>query len=475
MASTPKKSSKKSDAEHTIAVKVVPGMGHPLYPDLGEAGEGLLVTIMKAAAENESSKQGVASGIKSRPFNFNAVAEFKAFNPHHSACIDAKKISTVGLGHVSKETHKKLNPFTNISWKHTLLQVSEDYENLGNAYLEVVRSDPSADAKITGLHWMPARDVWVNIENDQYDLHFEVIDRGSASQGSSGIGKKFAKFGDLDGFFARHKITEQDAKRKHSELIHFPEPSALSRYYGVPNWLAAVAYIELAQAMVQHQFDFHLNRGVPEFMLFVIGVKLRNQDWKKIEDSLKAQIGLGNTHKSIALNIPSSEAKVQIEKLAGNESQDGEFFRNMVEALSMNVVSAHRVPPALAGILIPGKMGATNELSNAVLAFQALVIGPKQDTIEEIFDCTLGDSTRNGGLGLKPGDFELQTVITELSEALEKMRPMDTVGRMKDDMGQAATEDRDIADGLQKSAFDKMSKPARLLLSQLAMIGHNGM
>lgn len=475
MAGTPKKSSKKSDAEHAIIAKVFPGMGHALYPDLADAGEGLLVTILKVAAENDSSKQGVATGIKSRPFNFSAVAEFKAFNPHHSACIDAKKISTVGLGHVSKETHKKLNPLTNISWKHTLLQVSEDYENLGNGYLEVVRSDPSSDSRITGLHWMPARDVWVNVENDQYDLHFEVIDRGNVSQGSSGIGKKFAKFGDLDGFFERHKITETDAKRKHSELIHFPEPSALSRYYGVPNWLAAVAYIELAQAMVQHQFDFHINRGVPEFMLFVMGAKFRNRDWKKVEDSLKAQIGLGNSHKSIALNIPNGDVTVQLEKLAGNESQDGEFFRNMVEALSMNVVSAHRVPPALAGILIPGKMGAANELSNAVLSFQALVIGPKQDTIEEIFDCTLGDSARNGKLGLKPGDFELQTVVTELSEALEKMRPMDTVGRMRDDMGQAATEDRDIADGLQKAALAGMSKPARQLLSSLAMIGHNDM
>lgn len=442
--------------------------GHPLFRQLGDDEDrGLQSTILTKQARPGTeghSKQGVLVGVVDKPFNFAASAEFKVHNPHHSACIDAKKISTVGLGHVEDSTEETLDPLCAVSWQHTLLQLDEDFENTGNAFLEVVRRDGSPNSPIVGLHWMPAVDVWIHVENQRYQMHYEVVERGSAPAPRGVVGRNFAKFGDRESFYERHGVDE-DQRDMVSELIHFMEPSALSRFWGVPGWLAAIAYVELVQAMVQHQFDFHINRGVPEFMLFVLGAKLRKADWKKVEDSIQAGIGLGNSHKSLALNISNPEVKIQLEKLALEGTQDGAFFRDMMETLSMSIVSAHRVPPSLAGILIPGKMGASNEASNAIMSFQSLVIGPKQKTFETILGCTLGNSTFNGGLALQRDSFELKTVVDEMAEAMEKLKPVDTMGRMRDQLPEAAAEGRDLEEGVQKA--DLEVETASRLLAQI--------
>lgn len=428
---------------------------YDLYPTLSgqKSGESLMNAILQKDADTEArSKQGVTPGRKAHPFKFDRTAEFKSMNPHHSACIDAKVISTVGLGHENASVANLLDPLCAISWQHTERQLDEDLENTGNAYLEVIRENPAEpNSAIVGLHWMPARDVWIHIENARYDMHFEILDRGGLSTSQGGTADRvFAKFGDTFGpqnFFERHPNSNPEIT---SELIHFMEPSALSRFYGVPNWLAAIAYVELAQAMVQHQFDFHINRGVPEFMLFILGARLKKEDWQKVTSSLKAQIGGGNSHKSIALNIANPDIEIQLEKLALEAASDAEMFKNMMETLAMSIVSAHRVPPALAQILIPGKMGASNEMSNAVISFQGLVIGPKQKIFEDTLACTLGDSGRNGGLGLGRDSFTLNTVVDEMAEALEKLKPLDTMGGMRQGMGEAAQEGRDLNAGLRK-------------------------
>ena len=96
---------------------------------------------------------------------------------------------------------------------------------------------------------------------------------------------------------------------------------------------------------------------------------------------------------------------------------------------------------ALAAVAVPGKMGAANESSNAIMLFQALIVGPRQALFEKTLNRTLGRE-----LGIK---FKFKTLIDEMAEQLEKLRPADTMGRMKDSLPQAAAEGRDTGEGLQ--------------------------
>jgi hypothetical protein len=437
--------------------------------------------IFKALDAGAASTVGDEAGEKMHPFDFLAAARFQVHNVHHSACIRAKRTALVGLGHVLEEdlepgpdpeftpemvpkprpkrTKKNpskvasvLDPLCRHSWQHTLNQLAEDYWQVGNCYLEVVRETP--DGPITGLHWQPASDVRIVVEdNFGQNIHYMI-------RGRIGGDVRMAAYGDLADFVSRKPVVPgvipvtTDGNRKVSEMIHIAEPTTLDRWYGVPQWLSSSALVELVQALHQHQFDFHVNRGVPEFLMLMLGAKADKKTWESITKTFDGYVGLGNQHKASVFNIPDPDIEVRIEKLAMEGIQNGTFFRDMSETLSTTIVSAHGVPPSLAGILIPGKMGATNESTNAIMVFQTLEVGPEQQHFETMLGSRLGDPVRNGGLGLERADFELRTMIEEMAEAMEKLKPADTMARMKPQLPEAAAEGRDLERGVKKSTLD---------------------
>lgn len=490
--------------EKTVAshqVEVTPGMvaeafgrpRHDLYGSLGKAGESLLSIMLKAdelPRDTRASNQGVNLGLKAHPFNMREVVKLQRYNEYHSTCLAAKVNAMVGLGwrlaaeeereyfekvqeaqlrgapappRPLSKVDKVLNPLCDSTWRETLMSVACDLASLENGYLEVVRrgsrDDPSAP--ITGIHHAPAADMYVFIENYFYERNF--VARSSEGYGFDRI---FAEFGDLGGFRKRMEAANAgdidrgggvafqsialpngrsfDGNSFVSEIIHFKMPTNQSRYYGVPSWLSAVAAIDVARLERQYIADFYNNRGVPEFMLFLIGKKIESKVWDAIVASLHANIGSGNSHKSLAVNIDDPEIKVQLEKLAvegsgsDNQSKDSRY-----EQLGTSIATSHGVPPLLAGILIPGKLGASNEFPNALQAFQLLRMQPFQEVIEQRLACTLGNTNANGGLALTEDDFHLTRVTDVINIA-----QADTVSRMRQPLEEAQAEGRDINEGL---------------------------
>ena len=207
---------------------------------------------------------------------------------------------------------------------------------------------------------------------------------------------------------------------------------------------AALAGLTLAVTGCAHHYkytDLQTNR-----VYYAKGGKVDKKDWAKIEESIKATIGIGNQHKTMALNLTDPDLEIQVERLAMEGTGDSTMLRDMSETLALNIVSAHGVPPLLAGILIPGKLGATNELPNALQAFQALVTGPMQKTFEKILGVTLGNPRFNGGLGLNPKSFELKRILDEIDLGV-----MDTTARMRQTVPEAQAEGRDLRAGLRKA------------------------
>lgn len=421
-----------------------------------------LQEIFKLANEKAiESAQGVTLGRKQHPFDRVTVNKFQVSNVHHSTCIKTKTAATTGLGFESEEdadgltkVDKIMNPLCENSFSDVVNDVQEDYWQCGEGGYEIVRESDEPNAPILGCHHIPCAHLHRFLEDTLYNSHFEIV----TGEGSS-IGRRFARYGDLTEFkkrtaqgnvnagsilFQQDDIRTGATKDIRSEVIILRNPTSLSRWYGFPDWLAATASIELVQCFLQFQFDFFLNRGVPEFMLFILGQKLGKEDWKKVEDAIKANIGLGNSHKSMALNLNNKDIVVQLEKLA-MESKSDEGQVKLKENLALDIVSAHRVPPLLAGIQTPGKLGASNELPNAIMAFQLLVIAPAQRIFEQTLGCTLGDKTNNGGLDLTPKDFKLKKITDQMN-----LDMMATVGGMRETVTEANASGRDVAAGLEE-------------------------
>lgn len=456
----------------------------PLFPGSVDRADGMLARLFKSQGEEAPSKQGVNLGLQEHPYDFAQVKSFSTGNEHHSACIHTKVAATVGLGFIDSEesvvvedpvaeatppvgtdpasglpaqemlpmpkTKKQftdskvdlaLNPLCMISATDLLHDICEDFWQTGNGLMEVVRPKNALN-EIVGLHHLPSEEGLIHLEDTAYNFHF-VIKTGEGPE------RRFARFGDWEDFEKRvgagldFSLPEQQVDGEFiSEVIHFRQPTSRSRWYGFAKWLAAVPPIELAQMLMQWKYDFFLNRGVPEFIFLLTGQKLKADDWKKIEDALKANIGLGNSHKSLALNISNPEVKATIAKLAA-ESKGEDTFATTKEALALSVVTAHQVPPLLAGIQIPGKLGATNELPNALMAFQLLVIGPAQRQFQQTLATTLGAD--NGVEGLSGEDF----AFTKITEEID-MGSMDTVSRMRQTVPEAEAEGRNPEDGLKE-------------------------
>lgn len=441
-----------------------------------------LVLLRKSMAQEDGSSVGEEPGEQPKPFDFHAAELFQAHNIHHSTCIRAKTRALVGLGHVSEQDFAEpepreydeggnempkpkrkpkepskvataLDPLCKFSWQHTLLQLAEDYWGKGNCFLEVVRSAPRT-GKITGLHWLPARDVWIYFHEKTGTKVSYLV------KGRLGGDVRMRAFGDLSTDPKNSSYPAPLSTR--SEVIHIAAPSTLDRVYGVPQWLSSGPLVELTQALHQHQFDFHVNRGVPEFLMLLSGGRVDKKTWAKIVETFDSWVGVGNSHKASVMNFPDPNIKPEVVKLAVDGIANGTFFRDMSETLSTSIVSAHGVPPSLAGILIPGKMGASNESSNAMMVFQTLEIGPEQEHFETMLGARLGDPQRNGGLALTRQDFELRTLTEEMAEAMELLKPADTMQRMKQQLPEAASEGRNLKSGVKKSHVELLAEAIRL-------------
>lgn len=412
-------------------------LSRPLYPEIGGDGAGGLERLSKAEDLDGRSRQGVRVGRIPHPFNVRAVLAFKDANEHHSTCVETKRAAISGLGFTSQRVADRLDELCEVSWQDVLDDAVEDRVQTGSGYVEVVRKEASTTSPITGLHHVPVADVHVHVESKDFDKHFEV----QSPEGGPTL--RMARFGDVDDFYRRNKslVRKQD---KVSEIIELRRSNSKSRHYGYPDWLSCVASVETVQMLTQHAFDFFLNRGVPEFLLLFTGKKIASKDWEKIEEKFKANIGSGNSHKSMLLNI-AEEIDVVLHKLALESKADGVFSEHN-DTLAMRIVSAHRVPPLLAGILIPGKLGATNELPNALMAFQSLVVGQEQHSIETTLARTLGAPRLNGRLGLPAKLFELRTILEEIDLGV-----MDTTSRMRQTVPEARAEGRDLGAGVKKS------------------------
>lgn len=317
-----------------------------------------------------------------------------------------------------------LDPFCEDGFQSLINRVGEDYETTGNGYIEVVRDGQ----KINALWFMPATAVHVVNEQEKPFTHFEVDDESGTL--------KYAAFGDLEAMKARTKTTQPQV----TELIHFKKPTAKHPRYGIVDWLAVVPWLELAQMLIQYNFDYFQNRAVPDLILMITGAKVQDEDMKKLQEQLKKTTGKGNRFKTVVSNIPHPDAKTQLDRL---ESDNREKFVDLWTTIQMEIVTAHRVPPLLAGVVLPGKMAAANELPNALIAFQTLYVAQHQKVFELKLGSTLG--SQEAGLGLKSTDFLLKK-ITDYYD----MGQVDTMSRMRETATEAQLKGRDLENGLKE-------------------------
>ena len=454
----------------------VPALGHDLLDD----GKSWLAKLRKAPLVDgrEGSKQGSLLGRVQQLIDYEAVALLKDHNVHHSAALEAKARAAVGLGHRSDKVAEELNEFCVISWQDTLDALTADYFEYANGFLEIVRNKKD---EIRGIYHLPAKDVWFSLEENRNIFHYEIAQQGDFALTSDLNGLRFARFGERDDFIKRRKI-QRERRDYVSEIIHFPlNRGRRSPYYGYMDWAAATPSMELDHCVTQYMFDFFFNGGVPEAIYNILGQKLDPDDWEAIKAKFAEHVGIGNRRRILLLNLAGENMTVDFQKLTVDGQTTGDN-QPMVDAQALKILSAHRTPPILAGVTQPGKMGANNEVTNAMMLFQLLAIGPAQKQFSQILASTLGDPELNGEIGLTSDDFlgvgtgdpeDDPTKPPNQTTGMPAQRPKDhkgngfrtildeldlgkaeTMGKMRTSMAESQSRNRDLSQGTASRGSD---------------------
>lgn len=412
------------------------------------------------------------------PIDIHTVRSLKNISPHHASCIQAKLNSMIGLGFVSEgddvQAGKKsdststqeaedkivslltgesfveskvdttLNPWTIEGFHHELSRATEDFLDAGTGYLEVVRNTGNF---IIGVNWVPYEDIDVAIYKDSEGKGRVVYKCKSSLGGVVGGGDRVCS---MFGLANRKWVFENIYKgsvikiEQVSEIIAFKCPSNMSRWYGYPDWLSASSFVTLLALSLQYKSDFYTNRGVLAYILSVMG-NMEHDEWKKVQTLVQGSVGGGNNFTNLALQV-DKETKIQVDKLASSDKTELQFAKD-TEIYALNIVSAHRVPSVIANILIPGKLGAANETVQALIMFQLLNVGPKQNIIQQTLGRTLGGDEKDGGVkGLEAEDFRLRKITSQFD-----IQGLDTVGRMREEAATATDQDgtkRDVSAGV---------------------------
>jgi hypothetical protein len=426
----------------------VTGMPEPLF----------LTEVMKEKAKLlPKADAGSIVGRQEHPIDYEAAVRTMLAVSTQATCIMTKRDATVGLGFETAEQRKKrkeeampppqpgpnpiaqakalmddtgetskvdevLDDLCEVSFQSLINEVGEDYENTGNGYFEVQRESDTSPIVSMWHYFSPM--IYVVVEEGGLDKHFEV-DSPSGTV-------KFARFGDLQGFRQRNPNVKQETL---TEMIPFRMPTASCQHYGLPQWLGCVPWLEIAQHMMSYESDYYQNRSVPDLLAFFKGMNLSAEAQKEMKQMIKDCVGPGKRHRSMAFFLPKSDSEIQIERLS---TENREKLADSWSTVALEIVSSHRVPPLLAGITVPGKMGAANELPNALIAFQQLYIAQHQKIFQRVLGKTLGSP--EAGLGLSPTDF-LPRRITDFYD----IGQMDTMSRMRQPL---AGSGRNLSQGL---------------------------
>lgn len=364
-----------------------------------------LVHLLKAsspARQDGATNTGTEVGTRAHLINKGASRAMRDLNQTHATCLQAKRESSVGMGHRDQEIHDVLDPLCRYGWQDALDSAGDDFVGEGEGFLEIVWDE--GRTLVQGINFLDGADVHVVVEqeNESEQIHYQVtgrtMTRETVAMAAWGdlLGLR-QRYGDAGGFIRADLIgTRQGAiaapaggRIVNSEVIHFRMPNPRDPYSGYPDWVAATPAIELMQCMIRHEFDFHFNRGVPELIYEVIG-NIKRADWDEIRRVFAAQVGLGNSQKTAAFNYPGGPESIatKVHMLGDPRSQD--FFSEKTDTLAMMIATAHGIPPMLANVILPGKIGASNEGPNALLLFQKRKLGQIQRLFSRVLAATLG-------------------------------------------------------------------------------------
>lgn len=182
----------------------------------------------------------------------------------------------------------------------------------------------------------------------------------------------------------------QDWKEPHQfapgSVFHLIEPDVNQELYGLPEYLSALNSAWLNEAATLFRRKYYQNGAHAGYILYMTDAAQSTSDVDRMRQAMRDTKGLGN-FRNLFMYAPNGKPDgIKILPLSEVATKD-DFF-NIKNSSRDDLLSAHRVPPQMMGI-IPNNTGGFGDVEKAAQVFVRNELLPLQERMKEI-NCWLG-------------------------------------------------------------------------------------
>jgi PBSX family phage portal protein len=164
-------------------------------------------------------------------------------------------------------------------------------------------------------------------------------------------------------------------------VFHLKETDPLQDIYGMPEYLSSLQSGLLNENATLFRRKYYLNGAHAGFLMYVSEEGFNQEDSEKLFQQLRSARGVGN-FRNMFMHIPKGKKDgVQIMPIADIAAKDE--FLHIKETTRDDMLSAHRVPPQLLGIVPKNGTGFGNVV-DAARAFYHMEIVTLQSRLLEL-------------------------------------------------------------------------------------------
>lgn len=187
----------------------------------------------------------------------------------------------------------------------------------------------------------------------------------------------------LDFVYLRNNWGEKFERLPGQDVVHIMEPDLRQEIYGVPYYLAALSSIELNSAATKFRVRYYRNGSHAGFILYATDDKIDEAGWALVKEQLRKAKGGGNFN-NLLLRAPNGNPEgVKLIPIAEVGAKDE--FLNIKGVSAEDMMAAHRVPPALMGI-VPKATSGLGDAITAAKVFARNEVAPLQQTFLDVND-----------------------------------------------------------------------------------------
>lgn len=164
-------------------------------------------------------------------------------------------------------------------------------------------------------------------------------------------------------------------------VFHLIEPDINQELYGLPEYLSSLNSAWLNESATLFRRKYYQNGAHAGYIMYVTDAAQSQTDINRLREAMTKTKGLGN-FKNLFFYAPNGKPDgIKIVPLSEVATKD-DFF-NIKNASRDDLLSAHRVPPQMMGI-IPSNTGGFGDVEKASKVFVKNELTPLQERMKEV-------------------------------------------------------------------------------------------